>query len=209
MKRCSDTVLLSEPALMKDWGRPEEDEAWRSLNMETYVALLRGINVGGRVVKMAELKACLEGLGLETVSTLLQSGNVTFQNDSNDLAGLRAKIETAVGQKFNYPAKILVYPIDYVKKVTAAYPFDASDEAYQHYVIFMEPGLAKQLADDATGLDAKIDALKLGDQVLYWRVAKGLTLKTPFAKFLVKAKYKEGHTVRNIKTLEKIITHLA
>lgn len=172
--------------------------------MTKYVALLRGINVGGRVVKMTDLQACFEKLGYQGIKTFLQSGNVVFT--SSDVADeARQKVETAVGERFGYAARVFVYPLGSVAKVTQAYPFDASDEFFQHYVIFMAPGLASQLAQEAVGLNPVTEAVNLGDGVVYWRVKKGMTLKSTMAKYQLKPAYKNFLTVRNVKTLAKIV----
>lgn len=61
--------------------------------MAIYIALLRGINVGGKnMIKMAELKQMFEGLGLSSVQTYIQSGNVLFRSQEEE-ESLRLKIE--------------------------------------------------------------------------------------------------------------------
>ena len=61
-----------------------------------YVAFLRAINVGGKnLVRMADVRACLEELGLERVSTYIQSGNIFFESDLVDVGRLTSKIEQA------------------------------------------------------------------------------------------------------------------
>lgn len=173
--------------------------------MSKYVAFLRGINVGGRIIKMADLKACFEGMSFKNVSTLLQSGNVIFESNTNQQK-LKAKIEGGLTKTFNYPAKVQVFSLDNLKEITDAYPFDTSDEDFQHYVIFLEGNLAKDLASEDGELDGKIEKIKLGEGVVYWQVQKGMTLKSGRSKYLTKPKYKDFNTTRNIKTLKKIAT---
>lgn len=170
--------------------------------MTKYVAFLRGINVGGRIVKMAELKACCEGAGLQNVSTVLQTGNVIFESDESEL---KSVIESALTKTFEYPAKAQIIELDELRQIIKSYPFDSSDENMQHYVIFMENDLEKVLFNEVESLDTQIDSLAEGNGVLYWRVQKGMTLKSVFAKFLTKSKYRLYNTNRNIKTLKKLI----
>src|SRR4051812_14903488 len=74
-----------------------------------YVALLRGINVGGRtLVKMADLVTCFEQLGFAAVSTYIASGNVLFETDESDPAELATTIEAAIEQRFELPVKVVV-----------------------------------------------------------------------------------------------------
>ena len=74
-----------------------------------YLALLRGINVGGNnIIKMADLKACFESLGLTDVVTYIQSGNVIFKSAEKDKAKLTKMIEAGLSKRFNYEARLVV-----------------------------------------------------------------------------------------------------
>ena len=173
--------------------------------MQTYVSLLRGINVGGRVVKMADLKACYEAAGFSDVSTLLQNGNVVFTSKLPNSTAVQAKLEAAVSSRFNYPAKILVLKQAELKPLVDNYPFDRSDENYQHYIIFLRPGLAEKLSNAAANLDPAVEKVAPGDNVVYWKVQKGMTLQSAFGKLLTKPEFKDFHTNRNIKTVTKLL----
>lgn len=171
--------------------------------MTKYAAFLRGINVGGRVVKMADLQVCLTETGLSKIATFLQSGNVTFESNlSSD--ELKRTIETALTKTFNYSAKIQVFTIEILQAIIDHYPFGAADDNQHDYVIFLENGLEKDLVNEPYEL-ADGEQVKAGKSVVYWRVDKGSTLKSNFAKLLTKAKYKDFNTNRNLKTLKKIL----
>lgn len=115
--------------------------------MKQWIALLRGVNVGGRTIKMAELRAALEEAGFENVETVLQSGNVTF--DSTDgAARLKSQLETTLRERFGYDAKVQVIDRDRLSKIIDDYPFGKADASRHDYVIFLERGLEKELADD-------------------------------------------------------------
>jgi len=170
--------------------------------MAKYAAFLRGINVGGRIIKMAELKTCLEKAGLEQVKTLLQSGNVTFESDKN-ASQLKSLIEETLTQTFNYPAKVWVIPLENIRKIVVANPFADASADYHQYVVFIENDLeVKLVAEAGKQLGEEVS---VGPGVVYWKVQKGQTLKSPFAKLLSKSKYREFNTNRNINTLQKIV----
>ncbi len=173
--------------------------------MQTYISFLRGINVGGRTIKMADLKTCYEQAGFSNVATLLQSGNVTFTSKKSTPKEVETILEAAVGERFNYPAKILVLKHSALQPLVDHYPFDSSDAAYQHYILFLRPGLAEELVSYASELDPKLEQVAKGNHVLYWKVIKGMTLKSPFAKMLTKSKFKDFHTSRNINTVRKLL----
>src|SRR5580700_981750 len=110
--------------------------------MTKYVAFLRGVNVGGRIIKMAELKECFESLGLRSVITILQTGNVVFETDTKQ-SELKIVIENGLIKKFRYPIKVQVYSLDKLKDIVASNPFKA-DSDHHNYVLFFENNLGKQ-----------------------------------------------------------------
>src|SRR3546814_4374120 len=80
----------------------------RRMATHRYVALLRGINVGGRnKVPMADLRAALEDDGLQSVRTYIQSGNVLFESDEPQ-ASLEDRIEAALEGRFGFPILVVV-----------------------------------------------------------------------------------------------------
>jgi uncharacterized protein (DUF1697 family) len=171
--------------------------------MSKYAAFLRGINVGGRIIKMADLKSCFEKAGYENVKTLLQSGNVVFESGKT-AAQLKKEIEENLTQTFNYPAKVQVLRLDQLKKIIDAFPFGPAGTKQHSYVIFMENGLEQDILNDSYELGAG-EKVQAGQGVVYWRVDQGMTLRSSFGKTLSKAKYKSFNTNRNINTLKKII----
>jgi len=168
-----------------------------------WIALLRGVNVGGRSIKMADLREALDALGLENVETILASGNVRFDSTMSG-EKLQVTIEKALGRRFGYQAHVQVIERDRFQRVIDAYPFGAAGEDSHDYVVFMERGLDQDLAaeDVELGKDERVEA---GDGVVYWRVDKGSTLQSPFGKLLAKAKYRDFNTNRNLRTLRKLV----
>ena len=77
--------------------------------MPRYVALLRGINVGGKnLIKMPALKACFEENSFEDVVTYIQSGNVLFASPETRAAGLAQRLEVMLSESFGYEATVIV-----------------------------------------------------------------------------------------------------
>lgn len=94
--------------------------------MTAFVALLRGVNVGGRTtVPMARLKAIAESLGLEAPRTLLQSGNLVFWTDRTDAAALERALEAAIADAFGYGADVLLRDAAAWDAAISANPFAA------------------------------------------------------------------------------------
>ena len=171
--------------------------------MTRYVAFLRGVNVGGRTIRMADLRACLEKAGLNDVVTLLQSGNVVFAS-GRSASELKKLIETALAKTFGYPAKAQVISLSRLAEIVDKYPFGTAGDDQHNYVVFMEDGLENELVAEPCELTTG-EQVAAGQGAVYWRVDKGSTLKTGFAKLLTKAKYRDFNTNRNLRTLKKIL----
>jgi uncharacterized protein (DUF1697 family) len=168
-----------------------------------YAMFLRGINVGGIKVPMADLRECLKQLGLNEVKTFLQTGNVLFESTLS-VTKLKPLIEAALSQKFNYDANVLIYPADSLKVVISKCPF-APEEGVHRYVIFCaDQKTVNELKAHVNEIDPA-EAIAPGEGVVYWRVPKGSTLDTAFAKIISKPKFKASTTNRNTNTLEKML----
>jgi hypothetical protein len=90
--------------------------------MTRYVALLRGINVGGKnLIKMAALRACFEELGFSDVATYIQSGNVLFRTGGKR-AELTARIEGALAETFSYQASVVLRSKKQMQGIVAGAP---------------------------------------------------------------------------------------
>jgi uncharacterized protein (DUF1697 family) len=111
--------------------------------MSRYVALLRGINVGGNnLIKMTALKQCLEQSGLRRVSTYIASGNVLFEADDKAPV-LVAKIEKLLGATFRYEASIVLRSRKQLRDTVAGAPpgFGGQPAKYRYDVIFLKEPL--------------------------------------------------------------------
>ena len=176
--------------------------------MTTWVALLRGVNVNGITIRSADLAALLRGLGFDDVKTVLASGNARFAVDV-DVAGraeLKTRIESALRDRFDYDAWIVLVTLDELAAAIAAYPFDAADPRRQPYVVFCSDAAVRDaLADAAASLDPAEDPTHPGFGVMYWSPEVGRTLDTPFGTLLGRAAYKPTTTTRNLRTLVKIL----
>ncbi len=107
--------------------------------MTTYVAQLRGINVGGhRLIKMTDLKSMFEAMGFGGVRTYIQSGNVVFQADEAEQP-LRQRIEQRIAATFGFPVTIALRTHDELARIIAACPFapDALAEGEHLYVALL------------------------------------------------------------------------
>jgi len=150
-----------------------------------YAAFLRGVNVGGVTLRMAEVAATLRDAGFTDVATILASGNVLLTSPA-DATAVRAGAEAALRHEFGYDAWVLVYEIATVRAVVESYPFEPDVEGWQSYVTFVsDPAVLEELCD----LTAGAEKIARGDGVLYWRVPKGATLNSPVGATMGKRRY--------------------
>lgn len=91
--------------------------------MTKYVALFRGINVGGKMVKMAELVKTLEDLGYTQVKTLLNSGNAVFETDHHNQEYLIHEVEDRLEKVFGFHIDTLILPMSGLKSLVESDPF--------------------------------------------------------------------------------------
>ncbi|QZA08881.1 DUF1697 domain-containing protein [Mycolicibacter heraklionensis] len=173
--------------------------------MTRYALFLRGVNVGGVNLKMAEVAATLTAAGFTEVRTLLASGNVLLESPT-DAAAVRAAAESALRERFGYPAWVLVYNVETVRNIVAGFPFEPEVAGLHSYVTFVaddavltELSKLSELAGDA---DKKI---AVGNGVVYWQIPKGDTLTSTVGKTMGNKRYKSATTTRNLRTLNKVL----
>ncbi|MFL0180799.1 DUF1697 domain-containing protein [Mycobacterium sp. SMC-15] len=170
--------------------------------MTRYALFLRGVNVGGVNLKMAEVAATLTAAGFSEVRTLLASGNVLLDSPAN-AAKVRATAEAALRERFGYEAWVLVYDVETVRDIVAAYPFEPEVPDQHSYVTFVADDAAlTELSGLAADAEEKIT---LGDGVIYWQIPKGDTLTSTVGKTMGNKRYKSATTTRNLRTLNKML----
>jgi uncharacterized protein (DUF1697 family) len=171
-----------------------------------YVALLRGINVGGnRKVPMAELKACLEKTGLENVKTYIQSGNVIFESDNSEET-LIEDIESAIEKSFGFEVPIVLMSKPQLEKVLQQTPSGWLENAEwkYNYLFFRRPYDMKQIVKDIGDLKPDVEAQSVGDGVVYQSMSIKKFGTTTAGKMIGKPVYKQM-TIRNHNTVTKLL----
>jgi uncharacterized protein (DUF1697 family) len=170
-----------------------------------YIALLRGINVGGRTpVKMAELKACFEALGFDNVSTYIASGNVLFESDEHNAAKLTTTIEGAIEQRFELPVKVVVLDRKAYARIAQAIPKPwIGDRTLRANVAFLRRGTDAEQVVRGLQPDAAIEEVKVVDGAILWATRRDSLNRSVMRKLIGGPAYKEL-TVRNLNTTLKL-----
>lgn len=169
--------------------------------MTRFVALLRGVNVGGVTIKMADLASLVSGLGYTDVKTVLASGNVLFTTP-DAAAAAKPALEAALRTRFGYEAWVHVLTVEALRKLIAAYPFPRTADRHAYVVFAVKPEVRAELL--AVQLDPAVEQAQAGDGVIYWSVPKGRTLDSALGRAQAKAAYKPWLTTRNLNTLERL-----
>jgi uncharacterized protein (DUF1697 family) len=170
-----------------------------------YLALLRGINVGGKtLIKMADLKTRVEALGLDNVSTYIASGNVLFESGAADTPKLEKKIEHAVQQQFQLPIKVIVLDRPTYARIVKAIPKAwIGDASLRANVAFVRRGTdAKQVARELQP-DPQVEEVKALDSAILWATNRDALNRSVMRKLIGGAVYKEL-TVRSLSTTLKL-----
>jgi uncharacterized protein (DUF1697 family) len=173
--------------------------------MITYIALLRGINVGGNnIIKMEALRAVFEKLGFTNVKSFIQSGNVLFQSEITDELALEKKLEAALSETFNYTARVLIRSQKDMVKTVAAIPPIFENPEWKHNVIFLSPAINSPKILDTFTPKPEIEELHYAPGVLFWSAKLDGISRSTMLKLSTRKEYKEM-TVRNANTTRKIL----
>ena len=174
-----------------------------------YVALLRGINVGGKtLIKMADLRTCVEALGYDAVSTYIASGNLLFETDG-DPDALADTIEHAIEERFELPVKVVVLDRPAYARIVKAIPKAwIGDDDLRANVAFVRPGTdARKVVGDLDP-DPAIEEVKAVKGAILWATRRDALTRSTMRKLIAGAAYKEL-TVRNLNTTLKLQELLA
>jgi uncharacterized protein (DUF1697 family) len=176
--------------------------------MNQYVALLRGINVGGKnLIKMTDLKACFESLGFKDVVTYIQSGNVLFSATESNQAKLRGIIEKALSKTFSYKLPIVIRSKKEMKEIVAQAPngFGSEPAKYRYDVIFLiEPLTPAEAMRDVSTREGVDQAFAGRKYVLYFSRLISRATQSRLTRIISLPVY-QNMTIRNWNTTTKLV----
>lgn len=174
--------------------------------MERYIALLRGINVGGNnIIKMSDLKVCFDGMGFSAVVTYIQSGNVLFDGENAVLGKLAQQIEKTLSERFDYNSRVILVSQQTLNKIVNDAPddFGAYPDKYRYDVIFLKAPLTAEEAFSKIKTKEGVDFVSTGEGVLYFSRLSSMSSQSQMTKMIGTSIYKEM-TIRNWNTTTKL-----
>ena len=175
--------------------------------MDTYICLLRGINVGGKnIIKMETLKQCFVDMGFSGVKTYIQSGNVIFKTQGIDKIELIKIIENQLLKNFSVEIKTAVLTINELLETVKNAPenFGSQPEEFRYDVWFLLPSTTADEIMSTTRLREDVDFLYAGKNAMYSARLTEKLGKSYLAKINQMPFYK-SITVRNWNTATKLL----
>jgi len=178
--------------------------------MKQYVALLRGINVGGKnLIKMTDLKACFEKLGFTDVRTYIQSGNVLFRAAGSGQAQLTKQIEEALSKTFSYKSRVVVRSHKQMKDIVANAPkgFGSEPATYRYDILFLKEPLTAKEAMKSVSIKEGVDEAFSAKGVLYFSRLISKATQSHLNRIASVPVY-QSMTLRNWNTTTKLLNML-
>lgn len=172
--------------------------------MKTYIALLRGINVGGhKKVPMAELRDVLTKAGLQKVQTYIQSGNVVFQS-TEKTKELEDKIQNAILAYFGFEVSVIVKTRSELQTIFDACPFEKEIKVKTYFILLNKIPNA-ELVNEVKGITYENEEVVIIKDCLYFYSLLGFG-QTKFNMNSYERKLKVIGTSRNYNTMVKLLS---
>ena len=171
-----------------------------------FLALLRGINVGGRnVIAKDELRQCFEDLGFTNVRTYIQSGNILFRSDTCRISELTTAIETGLSERFSYEALAVVLSRRKYRAAVDSAPGDwGADDEQKHNALFTLRGMTpKKVLAQLPAPKRNMETVTTGPGVIFWSISRQQQSKTTLIKLPQEPAYQQV-TIRNHRTVFKL-----
>ena len=173
--------------------------------LRTYVALLRGINVGGKnIVSMRELAECFRELGYRDVRTYINSGNVIFRSSAKDPRRLERRIEAALEERFSTPIRVVVRGRDEIEALVREVDSTWKDESDdRRNVIFLAHEVDSERVLDGLRPKEGLESVRYVPGALLWSAKRDTLTRTEMLKLASRDVYK-SMTIRNTNTTRRV-----
>ncbi len=176
--------------------------------MTQYAVFLRGINVGGHnLVKMAELKDCLEKKGYKKVKTFLASGNVLLEAEETSPEKLETFLEAILEKQFGFPISVLVRRVEELRRLKDLHVFKdiPVTKETRLYVTFLSEGAKGKLKIPYKDPDCDFRILTLAEGALFSVLVVSGERGTVDAMGIIEKEFGKRVTTRNWNTVEKML----
>lgn len=172
-----------------------------------YLAFLRGINVGGNhQVKMAVLKKTMESLGFKNVKTLLNTGNIYFENSKTDLLKLKNLLEKEFNKTFGFEIPTILRNLDDIQDMVKSDPFKGIKVTPETrlYITFLAEKRAKDIKNTYQSLEKDFRILKVTDTEVVSVLVLSENSRSVDSMNILGKKFGKNITTRNWNTVKKM-----
>ncbi len=176
--------------------------------MNTFIALLRGINVSGhKIIKMELLREIMVKNGFYNVSTYIQSGNIVFDSDNENAATLEHQISQKIFKHFGFDILVRITTLQELQQIVDENPFlkEGLENPTQPYVAFLSDVPSENNLESLKAVNFGNDLFVNKNKVLYLWYADS-PAKTKLTNATIEGKLKLKATSRNWKTVLKLVT---
>lgn len=176
---------------------------WGGDNMTLYIALLRGINVGGhKVIKMADLKRVFESIGLKQVKTYIQSGNIVFESEEG-INFLKDRIQSEIKKEFDFDVPVMLRTHDEFINIIKQCPYEVHSllEGESVHIAFLANVLSEEESSQLLTFKSELEDCYIDEKVVY------LFFKNSIRNSKLMNQFQKLHTpatVRNWRTVNKL-----
>jgi uncharacterized protein (DUF1697 family) len=171
--------------------------------MGKYVALIRGINVGGVVLKMEDLKTMLEYIGFSNVTTYIQSGNALFESGSSNKRKMEAEIAQEIKNKIDRDIVVIVKTSDEIRRIAFEHPLASLGDEKNLYVTILSHDPAAPDIEDLMETMNDVDRHEVAHRAVYSYYGQGYGNSKRSNNFIEKI-LKVSATTRNWATMRKL-----
>lgn len=177
--------------------------------MERYIAFLRGINVSGKnKIQMAELKKGFEKLGFKEVKTYLNSGNVIFSSDGNEVESFTNQIETMIKNQFALDIPVLVIAKEELEDILRNAPDwwdDENKEIYDNLIFIIPPATFAEVFNEIGEPKEELEKIKDYKKTIFWSFSRKDYQKTNWWSKTASANIRNKLTIRTANTVRKLV----
>lgn len=179
--------------------------------MTRYIALLRGINVGGHRVKMDHLRALFEAFGVDDVSTFIASGNVVFTSEETDTDALGTGIEAHLEAELGYGVATFLRTTSRIVEISGLswpdaleWPKGSDPDSGSHYVTFLRTPAGDDLRAELAALESDDDAFRYEGGEVHWLMRGKVSESALFGGALEKVMRNVPNTMRNMTSVRRM-----
>ncbi len=173
--------------------------------METFIALLRGINVSGqKIILMSELRDAMTSIGLAEVRTYIQSGNIVFNSGIQSEPELADRIATAIQDRFQFEVPVLVVRPAEIQRMLDCCPFDGPKKENSCFILLFENPDPEHAAE-LEAIQFEGEELLVKDRHVFLFSALGYG-RSKFNNNFIERKLKVKATARNYRTMMKLLS---